>query len=217
MRFERWLNVLSARLRALFTAASLDRDLGENLRYHLDCLIERNIAKGLSPDEARRAAHLSMGGMERRKEECRDVRGTRLLADLWQDIRYAARMLRQAPAFTLIAVSSLGLGDRRPGGRFAFRGVKEQWTVIGVVCDSKLDGWPLAALSRFFGLAAAALTSVGLYGITSFAAGRRTHEFGVRLALGGLESRRGERGRDEQSGVGGGRCRCRCTSGCNRY
>jgi hypothetical protein len=76
MGVERWLTVLSARCRALVAGGSLDRDLDEELRYHLDRLIETNIAKGLSPDEARRAAHLSMGGMERRKKECRDTRGS---------------------------------------------------------------------------------------------------------------------------------------------
>ena len=53
MVFERWCTVLAARLRALFAGGTLDRDLDDELRYHLDRLVETNVAKGLSPDAAR--------------------------------------------------------------------------------------------------------------------------------------------------------------------
>ena len=64
----------------------------------------------MTPEEARYAALRSFGGVERVKEESRDVRGVRLLEEVWQDLRYGARMLMKQPGFTLIAALTLSLG-----------------------------------------------------------------------------------------------------------
>jgi putative ABC transport system permease protein len=110
MPFERWLHVLTMRVRALFRSGALDDDLDEELRSHVEHLVEANIERGMSPEAARRAALIAMGGVQQRKEECREFRGTRLIAECAQDVRYAVRSLSHARGFTLAAIATLTLG-----------------------------------------------------------------------------------------------------------
>ena len=74
MGFDRWRYVLPLRLRSLFRSNSVDRELDDELQFHIERQIELNVARGMNPAEARHAAIRAMGGVEQQKEACRDQR-----------------------------------------------------------------------------------------------------------------------------------------------
>ena len=104
------LRVLIARVGELFGRGRLERDLSDELQTHLDCLTDEHVRRGLSRDEARRAAFRDLGGVEQTREMVRDRRGLPLLETLGRDIRFGARLLTKTPGFTAAAVCTLALG-----------------------------------------------------------------------------------------------------------
>lgn len=110
MRWEHWFYTVPLRLRSIFRRAEVDRELEAELRLHLERRIEQDVAAGRTLEEARRSALQVMGGIEQRKEECRDARRVAMVDSAIRDFRYAFRVLRKKPALFLIATATLGLG-----------------------------------------------------------------------------------------------------------
>ena len=97
-------------LARFFRKQQQDKLLDSEIHFHIKEQTAANIAAGLPPSEARRRALAQFGGLESRKEECRETRGTHFLETLWQDVRFAFRILRKTPLITSIALLSLALG-----------------------------------------------------------------------------------------------------------
>lgn len=99
-----------ARIGAWFRRAELDRDLDEELQTHLSLLVEQNLQRGLSAEEAIREARLRMGNVVSLREEHRNTRGLPLVDTLLQDLRYTFRILRRDIGFAFFAILIVGLG-----------------------------------------------------------------------------------------------------------
>jgi len=101
---------LIRRLKNLLAKESVDREMDEEMAIHLDMEIEANLREGMTPEEARRRALISFGGIERFREQSREARGGRLVETMLGDLRLSIRKLRRRPLFTTVVVLTLALG-----------------------------------------------------------------------------------------------------------
>jgi hypothetical protein len=103
-------NDLLLRLRALARRRRAEGELEEELKFHLAMEAHKNRAAGMSDAQSRQSARARFGGLERVREECRDIRGLTFLENLARDMHYGLRVLWRTPVFTIVAVMSLGIG-----------------------------------------------------------------------------------------------------------
>src|SRR5262249_1866039 len=110
MRLLRLLYTVPLRLRSLFRRDRVEQDLEDEFRDHLERRIEADMASGLTREEAGRRALQAFGGVDQRKEECRDVRRLTLVDHGIQDLRFAFRQLLKHRGFAATAIVVLALG-----------------------------------------------------------------------------------------------------------
>jgi macrolide transport system ATP-binding/permease protein len=108
------------RAAGLFRAGRREREMADEIESHLQLHTDENVRRGLSPDAARRAAVLTLGGgVESLKERYREQQGLPSLEHVAQDVKYAARSLRRTPGLTAVAVLTLAIGIAGPTAMFS--------------------------------------------------------------------------------------------------
>ena len=179
MSIDRWIRVAALRLRSLFRHGEVERELDEELQYHVEQQAALNVRRGMTPDAARAAALRALGDVELRKESMRDARRTRALEELPRDFTLAARSLRRVPGFAIAVVLTLALGigantamftmlrgtllrplPNRDGERLVYLrqsapGIQERSTLFSVpeVADYRASARSLAALAEYSSMA----------------------------------------------------------------
>src|SRR4051812_34535534 len=98
------LSDLKFRLRAVFNRTAMDRELSDEVRFHIDRETEKLVAAGVPAAEAFRRARVAFGGVDRITEDTRDARGVKVIETLRHDFRYAWRGLRAKPGFAIAII-----------------------------------------------------------------------------------------------------------------
>ncbi|MGH9776308.1 MAG: ADOP family duplicated permease [Candidatus Acidiferrales bacterium] len=106
----RLLRKIAGGLRALFHKQKLERELDEELRAYAESAAAEKMKSGISREPALREVRLSLGSPEGLKENVRAVGWETLAETLWQDVRFAIRILAKTPVITAVALLSLALG-----------------------------------------------------------------------------------------------------------
>src|SRR2546423_1765788 len=96
--------------RALFWSARVDADLADEMQFHVERETEANIARGMSPEAARRKARLTFGSIDATQEQSRDDRPGASIRQMLRDLRFGVRLLRKSPVFGITAVLIVALG-----------------------------------------------------------------------------------------------------------
>jgi predicted permease len=105
----RLVDMLRLRMRSFARRSSVESDLDDELRFHLEKQAEANLAAGMLPAAARLAALKEFGNPRLQREECRDAWGTRMIDNVFDDVRYALRGLRRDPVLAVAATATLAL------------------------------------------------------------------------------------------------------------
>lgn len=105
----RIVHQIAANLRALFRNSQVDADLAEEMRFHVERETEANMAQGMSPAAARRAARLAFGSVDAAQEQSREERPGMGVRQMLHDIRIGTRLLRKSPSFGIASILIIAL------------------------------------------------------------------------------------------------------------
>jgi putative ABC transport system permease protein len=106
----RWHHRLYVALRSLLAPSTIDRDLKEELRFHFDHQVELNLAAGMTPEQARRSAAITIGNPDVILEAARDGQTGVLLRQFGRDLSHGVRLMARAPGFSCAAIAIIALG-----------------------------------------------------------------------------------------------------------